>query len=110
MLKQSFLAAVVTQRGERLNISEKELSRAEVYVGIEGLRYGLIDEIGPNTDAIKKAASYAGIAHYGEVDINQALSLPPSAVDEEKALAIMEALQSRSSLLPVFYYLYIEPK
>ena len=41
----------------RLELSEEELSRAEVYTGVESLRYGLIDDIGTSTATIEKAMS-----------------------------------------------------
>ncbi|MFC1862097.1 S49 family peptidase, partial [Chloroflexota bacterium] len=61
MVRQGFVEAVMSQRGERLRLSAEELSRAEIYAGIESLRYGLIDDFGTSTDAVEKAASLAGI-------------------------------------------------
>jgi ClpP class serine protease len=79
MLKQSFLQAVMFQRGEWLKISKEELSKAGVYNGIEAVKYGLIDEIGSSEDAIQKTAELAGLRNYGVIDINDTLSisLPP---------------------------------
>ncbi len=101
MVRQEFVEAVISQRGNRLNMSEEELSRAEIYVGVESLRYGLIDEIGTRTAAIEKAASLAGIRNYGVVELN--ISKPAILW-----LFDMKDLKSQTSLVPVYYYLYFE--
>jgi len=101
MVRQEFVDAVMSQRGERLKMSEEELSRAEIYLGVEGLRYGLIDEIGTKSDAITKAASLAGIRNYKvtELEIKR-----PSLL----FFFSMEDLKARTSVAPVYYYLYFE--
>ncbi len=100
MVRQEFVEAVISQRGDRIKMSEEELSRAEIYVGVEGLRYGLIDDIGTSTAAIEKAASLAGIRNYGVVELH---------IPEPFILFFdIEALKSRTSLTPIYYYLYFE--
>ena len=69
VVRQKFVTEVIAQRGDRLRLSEEELSRAEVYTGIESLRYGLIDDIGTRIDAIEKAAQLAHIRNYGVVEL-----------------------------------------
>ncbi len=103
MLRQEFVSAVMSQRGDRLKLSDKELSLAELYPGVEGLRYGLIDDIGTVTAAIEKAASLAGIRNY-EVEklyISQPFSWFFGFSD-------MEKLKSQTGLMPVYYYLCFE--
>ena len=103
--RQQFVAVVMSQRGERLKLSEVELSRAEIYTGVEGLRYGLIDDIGTSTNAIEKAASLAGVRNFGVIDINQELDVwqpvywPFAGIDE---------LKSQTGTMPGYYYLYFE--
>lgn len=104
MVRQTFVGAVVSQRGDRLRLSEEELSRAELYLGVESLRYGLIDDIGTRTAAIEKAANLAGVRNYEVIDL--AISKPSlfwffSSSD-------LEALKSQVSFVPVYYYLYFE--
>ncbi len=99
---QQFVSAVMSQRGNRLNISEEELSRAEIYSGTESLRYGLIDDIGTSTDAIAKAASLAGLRNYGVVE----LYIPKPLI----WFSSMENLKSQTSLMPIYYYLYFESR
>lgn len=104
MVRQEFVEAVISQRGERLKLSEEEISRAEIHVGIESLRYGLIDEIGTRTAAVEKAASLAGLRNYGVLNI-QIASQPLSWVFGASNLA---ALEAQAGLVPQYYYLYFE--
>ncbi len=100
MVRQEFVEAVVSQRGDRLKLSEEELSRAEIYTGVESLRYGLIDDIGTKTAAIEKAASLAGIRNYEVVE----LYIPKPVI----WFFSLEDLKSQTGLMPVYYYLYFE--
>lgn len=105
MLRQSFLAAVLFQRGEKLKISAEELTRAEVYVGLEALRYGLVDELGSTLEAIEKSAKLAGLRKYKAIDINEEIL-------KEKMRTTQEGLSQPSAekaLLPTFYYLIEKP-
>lgn len=102
MLRQSFLRTVLFHRGEKLKISPEELTRAEVYTGIEGFRYGLIDEIGSNFDALEKVARYAGIAHYQVKDIAEKMA---EKVPTEEWGISQPTAESKSELLPTYYYL-----
>ena len=88
-LKQSFGSLVRTQRGDRLHISQEELLSGRIYSGIEGLRLGLVDEIGGDADAIEKAASLAGISNYELVDVNTEVS----RIFNEKRSRIQEPLE-----------------
>jgi len=100
MVRQEFVTAVTSQRGDRLRMSEEELSQAEIYSGVESLRYGLIDDIGTSTAAIQKAASLAHIRNYEVVKLY--IQKPDiSPLD-------MEALKSQTGTMPIYYYLYFE--
>ena len=105
MVRQEFVSAVMSQRGSRLNIVEEKLSQAELYFGVESLRYGLIDAIGTRTDAIKKAAELAGIRNYEvvELDIPQ-----PFAFFFFFGSAEWAKLKAQTSTVPVYYYLHFE--
>jgi len=100
MIRQQFVSAVMSQRGDRLKISEEEISRAEIYSGVESLRHGLIDDIGTSTAAIKKAASLARIRNYEAVKLFMQ--------NPDTSLLDMEALKSQTGLMPIYYYLYFE--
>ena len=105
-LKQEFVSAVLSQRGDRLKLSKEELSRAEVYSGVESLRYGLIDDMGTSTTAIEKAASLARVRNYGLIDINEELGIYRPIL----IVFSIEDLKSQISLMPTYYYLYFESK
>ncbi len=100
MVRQEFVTAVTSQRGDRLKLSEEELSRAEIYSGVESLRYGLIDNIGTSTAAVEKAASLAHIRNYEVVKLY--IQKPDIAPLD------MGALKSQTGTMPIYYYLYFE--
>ena len=70
LLKESFAQMVVAERGDKLRISREELIEGRLYAGMVAVRLGLADEIGGDSDAIRKAAELAGISNYGFVDVN----------------------------------------
>jgi protease-4 len=70
LLKQSFAQMVISERGDKLQIPYEELASGRLYVGMEAVRLGLVDEIGDDSAAVEKAASLAGISNYELVDIN----------------------------------------
>jgi protease-4 len=82
MAKFSFLAAVEAGRGERLRTSAAELSRAEIWNGVEALEMGLIDGLLSQDETIKRAAALAGLSNYEIVE------LFPRAFPEAASLAI----------------------
>jgi len=104
MVRQEFIEAVISQRGDRIKMSEEELSRAEIYAGVESLRCGLIDAIGTSTVAIEKAASLAGIRNYEVVE----LEIPKPIIFWFFGSSDMEDLKSQTSTVPIYYYLYFE--
>ena len=69
-LKEGFAQMVLIERGDKLRISEEELTEGRLYSGVDAVRLGLVDEIGGDSDAMDKAAELAGISNYGTVDIN----------------------------------------
>ena len=139
MMKQHFVQLVVAQRGDRLSIGPDELAEGRLYLGMEGVRLGLVDAIGTDTDAIEKAADLAGISHYGMVDVNEKVLrrcveqvrqlLSPSDEKEPDlvlpgiscAQRVLPAAQSREISvdppsgfpfdlnMPQMYYLYVAP-
>ena len=104
MVRQGFVGAVMSQRADRLQLTEEELSRAEIYLGVESRRLGLIDEIGTRTAAIEKAASLAGLRNYEVVEL-EVINQPFFWFLGSSELA---ALKSRTGLIPAYYYLYFE--
>ncbi|MEE8389955.1 MAG: S49 family peptidase, partial [Anaerolineae bacterium] len=68
-IKREFLETVFSQRGERLEISRVDLSQGLAYSGREALRWGLIDHLGSQAEAIASAAELAGIVQYEVIDL-----------------------------------------
>ncbi len=67
--KFAFLEAVAVGRGERLQISLEDLSRAEIYTGVQAWEFGLVDDLISTEEAIDRAADMAGIKNYEVVEL-----------------------------------------
>lgn len=101
VIKQGFIMAVMSQRGDRLRLDAERLSRAEIFLGSEGVKYGLADAIGTGSDAVQKAASIAGIANYYTLDINKAMNITFSGGFHGLA-------DVNKTITPTNYYIYEE--
>jgi protease IV len=111
--KFAFLQGIVTGRGVRLQADPDYLSRAEIFSGVQALELGLIDGLGANDDAIRRAAELAGLSRYDVVE------LYPLAVDAATAASFYRyqppavdpaQLWARpTNLPPGLYYRYILP-
>ncbi len=113
MLKQTFLAAIMTQRADRLQAGPEVLSRGEIYLGIQAQQMGLIDTLGSQAEAIAAAARMARVRHYQVVDRTPEWSYPvywlgpePQENSPQTAATIM-ALPGH--LPPGLYYRYVAP-
>jgi protease-4 len=73
-LRQAFASIVITERGDKLRTTKNEILEGNLYTGVEAMQVGLIDGLGGQTDAIRKAASLAGVANYDLVDVNTEVS------------------------------------
>jgi len=100
-IKQVFLMAVMSQRGNKLQLDAERLSYAEIFLGNEGVRYGLADAIGTDSDAVQKAADIAGIANYDTLDINKAKNITFSGRFHGLA-------DVNKTITPTNYYIYQE--
>jgi protease-4 len=69
MLKQGFLQAVKLGRGDRLKMTDDAVLRGEIYSGGDALRLGLIDSLGSQSDALKKAAQLANLRNFEVKDL-----------------------------------------
>lgn len=113
MVAEGFFQAVITQRGDNLVLTKEELSQAEVYLGVEAFRYGLIDKIGTTREAVEKAASLAHLRNYREVDINEELNLllpSESFFFSELSPEDIRGTSSTKSLSPQYYFLDIRAR
>ncbi len=100
-IKQGFIMAVMSQRGNKLQLDAERLSYAEIFLGNEGVRYGLADAIGTDSDAVQKAADMAGIANYGTLNINRAMNITFSG-------GFRGLADVNKTITPTNYYIYQE--
>lgn len=106
-----FLDAVINGRQGRLKTDHKTLSKGMVYIGLEAVDLGLIDEIGSFNDAVNRAAAKAGISRYTVSYLNQLVLGPTEAGDrgtqwsEKITRAAMLASGEQSNL----FFLYVPP-
>ena len=109
MLKQTFLAAILAQREDRLQVGPEVLSRGEVYLGLQAAQMGLVDQVGSFGDATAAAARSARLRRYAVVD--RSPKPPEELFDVSLELGSTAASVAAvpSDLPPGFYYRYIEP-
>jgi protease-4 len=111
MLKDTFLAAIMAQRGDRLQVGTDLLSRGEIYLGLQAQQMGMIDEVGSQGDAIAKAAEMAKVRHYKVVDLTPELPEDLFLFDFKRARgSTAETVAALpENMPPGFYYRYVEP-
>lgn len=112
MMKDSFVAAVMAQRADQLQVGPEVLSRGEIYLGLQAKEMGLVDELGSRTEAVSAAADMAGVRHYKIVD-----RTPVSVLDEfleeqlfpEGGSTAATLAVSPADMPPGFYFRYVQP-
>ncbi len=108
LMKETFVKTVISQRGDRLKMPVEEIMEGRIYVGIEAAKLGLVDELGFEDDAIRKAASLARIKNYKIININEEL--------EKKGIYLYFSKKDRTSFssftpqFPYIYYRFMEPQ
>lgn len=111
ILKQTFLAAILAQREDRLQVGPEVLSRGEVYLGLQAQQMGLVDTIGSLGDATAEAAGMARLRSYDVVD--RSPELPEDVLFLGKSLEAGSTAASVAAaprhMPPGFYYRYVEP-
>ena len=79
-----------------------------VFVGLEALEYGLVDEIGSSNEAIQKAASLAGLRSYEVADVDEEWRKEVEAEEVSLTQANLDVEFGTDAEWPVFYHLYFE--
>lgn len=90
-VKAEFLATVLTQRGDRLQVSSTEISQGLIYDGRKAAELGLIDAIGSRSEALRTAAEQAGLAQYDVVELG-GRALDEMGLSETETSALQESL------------------
>jgi len=111
MLKDTFLAAILAQRQDRLQVTPEVLSQGEVYLGLRAWQMGLVDQVGSLADATAMAARLAGVRHYQVVEMTpelpEELALFGLSLGRRQTATALAAPPAH--LLPGFYYRYVDP-
>ena len=107
MIKKAFYAAVQLGRGDRLTVGPETVLRGQIWLGTEALRLGLIDEIGTENDAVRKAAQMAHVWHYKSIDLFDLANLqaPASSFFFQSPEGVTMPYPKESGM----YLLYIPP-
>lgn len=108
LLEQNLVNLVIAERGEKLKIDGQSLSAGAIYIGLEALEYGMVDELGSSIEAIQKAAELAGLRSYEVVDVPEEWR-KELEVEEKSSAKVETDLEFGSDVKwPVFYHLYFE--
>ena len=73
LMKEAFYAIVASERGGLL-LEKGDLLSGRTWLGVRALQLGLIDELGGERDAIRKAAELAGLRRYEVVQLEDAMT------------------------------------
>ncbi len=75
MVKEGFFQAVQLGRGEKLKVEPEVILSGEIWTGVRAARLGVIDELGTEMDAVRKAAELARVANYDIRDLYELAGL-----------------------------------
>lgn len=107
MIKEGFFQAVKLGRGDRLTAGDEVIFNGQIWVGVDALRLGIIDELGTESDGTQKAAELAKIANYDVLDL-----AIPAGIDSLGGLFFIESPDGMTLPYPKeagVYMLYIPP-
>lgn len=115
LVKDEFAEAVLSQRQGRLRITRDELLEGRIYLGVEAVQLGLVDELGTQVDAVRRAAKLAGLRRYEVVRLEEKyrgrLSQPSEEGVASEAPPAQKTpnLEAMPSEFPFIYYLFVPP-
>ena len=118
LLYNDFRDSVIAERSAApnpLNMPPDELATGEIWVGIEGMEYGLIDALGSKLDAAEAAARLAGLENYEIVSLREEYLASLDESSYASALELFEELDKQPGIdlsseeleFPTYYQLYI---
>lgn len=111
VLKDTFVAAILAQREDRLKVGPEILSRGEIYLGLQAEQMGLIDQVGSKGDAVESAAKLAMLRNYEVVDRTPELPEEEILFEYKMRQGITAATVAAppKQFPPGFYFRYVEP-
>lgn len=107
MIKEGFFQAVKLGRGDKLTAGDEVIFNGQIWVGVDALRLGIIDELGTESNGTQKAAELAKIANYDVLDL-----AIPAGIDSLGGLFFIESPDGMTLPYPKeagVYMLYIPP-
>jgi protease IV len=107
MMKSTFLQAVLNGRGNLLKVTPERILRGEIFSASDAYRFGLIDSLGPLSDAIEKAGEIAHISHYGTADLGEKTAVKSAATTTTFFELDEKGNSTGRPREPGLYYLYI---
>lgn len=110
---ENFVSAVELGRGNRLKLTSIELRRGLIYLGVEALNAGLVDEIGSLQKAIDDVAMRAGLKEYEAVELRPRGSAYGLLQTYHNYTAIESmTLETLNQLHtpPAIHYIYLSPQ
>ena len=72
-MKEAFYALVASER-DGLVLEKGDVLSGQTWLGVQALQLGLIDELGGERDAIRKAAELAGLRRYEVVQLEDEMT------------------------------------
>lgn len=110
--KFAFLEAIVTGRGEALQVAPDVLARAEIYTGVQALEMGLVDGMRSTGEVYERAAELAGLNNFDVVELyplafggdgeDANAAYRPAPIDRHRLWAMPD------DPAPGLYYRYVE--
>ncbi|MEE8517868.1 MAG: S49 family peptidase, partial [Dehalococcoidia bacterium] len=115
-VKEAFYATVKGERGDRLRAPREEIITGQIWLGLDAFQLGLIDEIGDETDAIRKAADLAGLHRFNLISLEEKMTEEGGRLAQAVATAEEHRPQgdfdfdTSQSRFPYIHYLYLPPR
>ena len=118
MLHADFRDSVVAERSQApnpLTLDPDQVATGEIWIGIEALEYGIIDELGSVLDAIDRTAEIAGLENYEVVDVRESYLASLEDAELSAALELYEEVKNQpefdmgtdTTKWPAFYQIYV---
>jgi protease-4 len=106
-----FIETVIENRGDRIELSREEVATAKVFLGIEAVENGMVDEIGSLDDAVRDAAERAEIEEYEIVNYDPTPDAggPTLIQTDEGLMEIRGEKPGYGDIRPVQYAFVYEP-
>ena len=106
MIKRQFYRAVELGRADALQVGPDVVLRGELWEGTAALRYGLIDALGTQSEAVEYAARLARVSNVATRDLSASVELLSYPTAEGQFGASAGPVVQRE---PGIYLLYVAP-